>query len=53
MTSSNFQKRLCFHFKRRQMTDLVMKIVIDIDEYEQLKLAASKLAESENIIAKL
>ena len=27
-----------------------MKIVIDVDEYEQLKLAASKLAESEKII---
>ena len=24
-----------------------MKIVIDVDKYEQLKLAASKLAESE------
>ena len=32
------------------MTQLVMKIVIDVDEYEQLKLAASKLAESERII---
>ena len=32
------------------MSDLVMKIVIDVDEYEQLKLAASKLAESEKII---
>ena len=29
---------------------LVMRIVIDVDEYEQLKLAASKLAESEKII---
>lgn len=27
-----------------------MKIVIDVEEYEQLKLAASKLAESEKII---
>ena len=27
-----------------------MKIVIDVDEYEHLKLAASKLAESEKII---
>ncbi len=27
------------------MTQLVMKIVIDVDEYEQLKLAASKLAD--------
>ena len=27
-----------------------MKIVIDVDEYEQLKLAASKLAKSERII---
>ena len=32
------------------MTQLVMKIVIDVDEYEQLKFAASKLAESEKII---
>ena len=32
------------------MANLVMKIVIDVDEYEQLKLAASKLAESEKII---
>ena len=32
------------------MSDLVMKIVIDVDEYEQLKLSASKLAESEKII---
>ena len=36
--------------KKKKMTDLVMKIVIDVDEYEQLKLAASKLAESEKII---
>ena len=35
---------------KKKMTDLVMKIVIDVDEYEQLKLAASKLAESEKII---
>ena len=35
------------------MYDLVMKIVIDVDEYEQLKLAASKLAESEKIIKEL
>ena len=27
-----------------------MKIVVDVDKYEQLKLAASKLAESEKII---
>ena len=27
-----------------------LKIVIDVDEYEHLKLAASKLAESEKII---
>ena len=33
-----------------KMTQLVMKIVIDVDEYEQLKFAASKLAESEKII---
>ena len=33
-----------------KMAQLVMKIVIDVDEYEQLKLAASKLAESEKII---
>jgi hypothetical protein len=32
------------------MAQLVMKIVIDVEEYEQLKLAASKLAESEKII---
>ena len=32
------------------MAQLVMKLVIDVDEYEQLKLAASKLAESETII---
>ena len=32
------------------MAQLVMKIVIDVDEYEQLKFAASKLAESEKII---
>ena len=27
-----------------------MKIVVDVNEYEQLKLAASKFAESEKII---
>ena len=27
-----------------------MKIVVDVDKYEQLKLAASKLAGSEKII---
>ena len=32
------------------MAQLVMKIVIDVEEYEQLKLAASKLAESEKSI---
>ena len=32
------------------MAQLVMKIVIDVEEYEQLKFAASKLAESEKII---
>ena len=36
-----------------KMAQLVMKIVIDVDEYEQLKLAASKLAESEKIIKEL
>jgi hypothetical protein len=30
-----------------KMANIVMKIVLDVDEYEQLKLAASKLAESE------
>ena len=36
-----------------KMAQLVMKIVIDVDEYKQLKLAASKLAESEKIIKEL
>jgi uncharacterized protein YktA (UPF0223 family) len=35
---------------KQKMAQLVMKIVIDVEEYEQLKLAASKLAESEKII---
>lgn len=32
------------------MSKLIAKIVIDLDEYNQLKFAASKLAESEKII---
>lgn len=32
------------------MSKLIAKIIIDLDEYNQLKLAASKLAESEKII---
>ena len=29
---------------------ILVKYIIDVDKYEQLKLAASKLAESEKII---
>lgn len=32
------------------MSKLIAKIVIDLDEYNHLKFAASKLAESEKII---
>ena len=55
MTSSVFQKRFYIYLKKtpnlrkknlKKMSDLVMKIVIAVDEYEQLKLASSKLAES-------
>ena len=34
------------------MSKLIAKIVIDLEEYNQLKFAASKLAESQKILLK-